>query len=73
MIPRDIEAEADAMGAEGLEEITLSSGEVVYLLRFGGKVGLPVYLHYADDIIVTSTHDESMSLFNEPAYVGDDE
>lgn len=73
MIPRDIEAEADAMGAEGLEEITLSSGEVVYLLRFGGKVGLPIYLHYADGIIVTSAHDESMSLFNEPAYIGDDE
>lgn len=73
MIPRDIEAEAEAMGAEGLEEITLSSGEVVYLLRFDGKVGTPVYLHYADGIIVTSTHDESMSLLNEPAYIGDDE
>lgn len=73
MIPRDIEAEAEAMGAEGLEEITLSSGEVVYLLRFDGKVGTPVYLHYADGIIVTSTHDESMSLFNEPDYIGDDE
>lgn len=73
MIPKDIKAEADAMGAEGLEEIILSSGEVVYLLRFGGKVGLPVYLHYVDGIIVTSTHDESMSLFNESAYIGDDE
>lgn len=73
MIPRDIEAEADAMGAEGLEEITLSSGEVVYLMGFSGKVGLPVYLHYVDGTIVTSTHDESMALFDEPAYIGDDQ
>jgi hypothetical protein len=73
MIPRDIQAEADAMGAEGLEEITLSSGEVVYLLRFSGKVGLPAYLHYEDGIIVASTYEQSMALFDEPAYMGDDE
>lgn len=73
MIPKDIEAEAESVGAESLEEITLSNGEVVYLLGFSGKVGLPVYLHYVDGTIVTSTRDESMALFNEPAYIGDDE
>lgn len=71
MIPRDIEAEADAIGADGLEEITLSNGEVVYLLRFSGKVGLPSYLHYEDGIIVTSTYEQSMALLDEPSFAGE--
>ncbi len=73
MIPKDIEAEAESVGAESLEEITLSNDEVVYLLGFSGKVGLPVYLHYEDGIIVTSTYEQSMALFDEPAYIGDEQ
>lgn len=71
MTLREAIDEAIAMGYEGAEEITLSSGETVYLLMAGDGaiIGLPTYIHEVDGIVVASTYEESMALFDEPNYL----
>lgn len=71
MIPKDIYEYASALGFDELEEIGLESGETVYLIQQDGVVGLPMYLHIVDGIVRLSTHEESMKLFNEPEYIGE--
>lgn len=71
MIPSDIREYASLLGFDELDEITLRSGEKVYLVKAEGIVGLPMYLHNVDGIVRTSTYEESMRLFNEPEYTGE--
>ena len=71
MIPSEIIDYAATLGLGDLEEIRLKSGESVYLIQDSGIAGTPMYLHYVDDVVVLSTHDESMALFEEPDYMED--
>ena len=71
MIPSNIREYASLLGFDELDEITLRSGEKVYLVKTNGVVGLPMYLHNVDGIVRTSTYEESMRLFNEPEYTGE--
>lgn len=73
MIPMDIQEYASLLGFDELEEITLRSGEKVYLVKDEGIVGIPMYLHNVGGIVRTSTYDESMELFDEPEYVGSED
>lgn len=74
MIPQEVMTEAIAMGFEGVEEVTLKSGETVYVMVAGdAKIGLPIYLHYVDELLVPSTGEQAMALFDEPDYTKDDE
>lgn len=72
MIPEEITREAMDAGFDSVEELTLRSGETVYLLQSEGIIGLPMYLHYVDGILMLSTREESLALFDEPDYMGDD-
>lgn len=61
-------------GYETAEELELKSGEVVYLLVGGGKIGLPRYIRDVDGFFELSDDAESMALFREPAFLeGDDD
>lgn len=73
MIPRDILETADAMGFDGVEEMTLTGGETAYILIGDGRIGLPMYLHYVDGAVTLSTYEESMRLLDEPEYIGGDD
>lgn len=72
MIPEEITKEAMDAGFNSVEELTLMSGETVYLLQSSGATGLPMYLHYVDGILMLSTREESLALFSEPEYMRDD-
>lgn len=72
MIPADIRDYASSLGIDELEEIELRNGETVYLIQGQGMSGLPLYLHYDQGSIVVSNRNESMTLFDEPSYMGDD-
>ena len=72
MIPKDIQEYASLLGFDELDEITLRSGEKVYLVQTDGIVGLPMYLHDLSGIVRLSTYDESMALFYEPDYMGEE-
>lgn len=60
---------ARSAGYETAERLKLKSGETVYLLVGGGKIGLPRYLHDRGEIFELSSDGESMDLFNEPEYM----
>lgn len=61
------------MGFDSVERIALTSGETAYVLVGDGKIGLPMYLHHVDGVVMLSTHDESMRLLDEPEYIGGDD
>lgn len=71
MVPQEVLDDAKALGF-GTEEMELASGETVWLLvpRGEAKVGLPLYLHYVDGILTTSSHAESVALLSDPAFAG---
>lgn len=73
MIPEEVLDYAAMLGLGDLDEITLRNGEHVYLIQDMGIAGTPMYLHYVDDTITLSTHEESMALFDEPDYMRGDE
>lgn len=56
-------------GYETAEEIRLRSGETVYLLVGGGKIGLPRFIRDLGGVFVLSSDEESRSLFHEPAFL----
>lgn len=73
MIPNEVTQEARATGFADVSELVLRSGETVYLLDAGGgRVGLPMYLHYVDGLLMQSTVEESMALFDEPEFIRED-
>ena len=61
---------AKTHGFDSAEELTLKSGEVVYLLQSEGNIGLPRYARPIEGGgFVASTDEESMALFEEPDYL----
>lgn len=72
-------AEADAWavenGYETTEELHMSNGGTVYLLqpKDGALIGIPRYIRETELGFVVSTDDESMALFDEPDYMGEDD
>ena len=73
MIPADVIEFSKDAGASSIEELELVSGEIAYLLVYDGQmIGLPTYLHYVDGVAMPSTAKESMALFSDPAYMGED-
>lgn len=56
-------------GWDDAEELVLLSGETVYLLVGEGMIGLPRYIHDVGGLALLSTDEESMALFDEPAYL----
>ena len=64
---------AEDAGYDTAEELELASGEMVYLLVGGGKIGLPRYIRDVGGVFVLSDDDESMALFREPAFLDEGE
>lgn len=64
---------AKGNGYETAEQLKLKSGETVYLLIHEGKIGLPRYIRDVGGFLKLSTDEESMKLFDEPAFLEDDD
>ena len=60
---------AEEAGYDTAEELALSSGETVYLLVGGGKIGLPRFIRDVGGVFILSDDDESRALFREPAFL----
>lgn len=64
---------AVSFGYETAKAIELRSGETVYLLVGGGRIGLPRFIRDVGGLFVLSSDEESMALFDEPSFLVEEE
>ncbi len=64
---------AAEFGFEKVRELRLRSSETVYLLIADTDevIGIPMYLHYVNDMLMASNYEQSMALFDEPEFMED--